>query len=202
MGNAGSAIECCGPCSIDKNAVRQCVWRKLEPVCWGARCLLSHQGQKAAARSPPHSIHPACVRFAVFASHHACVRLSGAESHAEEPTVLRRTPPHRALTRFPASRRGGSATWRTRRWDSMMPMHEKIWQERCVRTSLGLAVVRVEISALHCLAFDPSSFCLVLSFVLALNPAPPSLLGRSHALMPALGTRSRARVRSSQRQKF
>lgn len=42
-----------------------------------------------------------------------------------------------------------------------------------MRTSLGLAIVRVEISALHCLAFDPSPVCLVLSFFLALNPAPP-----------------------------
>ena len=52
-----------------------------------------------------------------------------------------------------------------------------------MRTSLGLAGVRVEISALQCLAFDPSPFYLVISLFLALNPAPlpPGSLARAHA---------------------
>jgi hypothetical protein len=65
-----------------------------------------------------------------------------------------------------------------------------------VRTSLGLAVVRVEISALQCLEFDPSPLYLVISFFLALNPAPPpSWFARTRACQrsgPAVGPGSGA----------
>lgn len=65
-----------------------------------------------------------------------------------------------------------------------------------MRTSLGLAGVRVEISALQCLAFDPSPFYLVISLFLALNPAPPpSWFARTRSCQrsgPAVGPGSGA----------
>lgn len=61
MGNAGSAMECCGPCSIDKNAVRECLW-PISALLLGARCPCKRKNlqrrqiercQISAAQHPP-----------------------------------------------------------------------------------------------------------------------------------------------------